>query len=99
MWISEARQTTPLKVFDKNEKLAGKWIRELPYVLWSLRTQSNRALQDNTTFFMMYGSEAVLLTNLAFGAPRLAFKDVAEIKATWLEEIDMIEEERLNTMI
>jgi hypothetical protein len=27
------------KVFDKNEKLTGKWIRELPYVVWSLRTQ------------------------------------------------------------
>jgi transposase InsO family protein len=26
------------KVFDKNEKFAGKWIRELPYVVWSLRT-------------------------------------------------------------
>jgi hypothetical protein len=23
------------KVFDKSEKLAGKWIRELPYVVWS----------------------------------------------------------------
>jgi transposase InsO family protein len=26
------------KVFDKSEKLAGKWMRELPYVVWSLRT-------------------------------------------------------------
>jgi hypothetical protein len=32
------------KVFDKSEKLAGKWIRELPYVVCSLRTQPNRAL-------------------------------------------------------
>jgi transposase InsO family protein len=23
------------KMFDKSEKLAGKWIRELPYVVWS----------------------------------------------------------------
>jgi transposase InsO family protein len=27
------------KVFDKNEKFAGKWTRELPYVVWTLRTQ------------------------------------------------------------
>jgi transposase InsO family protein len=27
------------KVFDKNEKFAGKWIRELPHVVWNLRTQ------------------------------------------------------------
>jgi transposase InsO family protein len=26
------------KVFNKSEKFAGKWIRELPYVVWSLRT-------------------------------------------------------------
>jgi transposase InsO family protein len=32
------------KVFDKNEKFAGKWIRELSYVVWSLRTQPSRAL-------------------------------------------------------
>jgi transposase InsO family protein len=24
------------KVFDKSEKFAGKWIRELPYVVWSM---------------------------------------------------------------
>jgi hypothetical protein len=26
------------RVFDKNLKLVGKWIRELTYVVWSLRT-------------------------------------------------------------
>jgi transposase InsO family protein len=52
------------KVFDKNEKLAGKWIRELPYVVWSLRTQPSQALHGNTPFFMVYGSEAVLPADL-----------------------------------
>lgn len=32
------------KVFDKNDKLAVKWIREFPYVIQSLRTQPSRAL-------------------------------------------------------
>jgi hypothetical protein len=41
------------KVFDKSEKLAGKWIRELPYMVWSLRTQPSRALHGNTSFFMV----------------------------------------------
>jgi hypothetical protein len=44
------------KVFDKNEKFIGKWIRELPYVVWSIRTQPSRALHGNTPFFMVYGS-------------------------------------------
>jgi hypothetical protein len=87
------------KLFDKNEKLAGKWIIELPYVVWSLRTQPSRALHGNTPFFMVYGSEAVLPADLIFGAPRLTFKSIAEAEATRLEDIDVLEEERLNTII
>jgi hypothetical protein len=87
------------KVFDKNEKLAGKWIRELPYVVWSLRTQPSRALHGNTPFLMVYGSEAVLPADLMFRALRLVFKNIAEAKATRLEDIDVLEEERLNTVI
>jgi transposase InsO family protein len=55
------------KVLDKNEKLAGKWIRELPYVVWSLRTQPSQALHGNTQFFMVYGSEAMLPADLYSG--------------------------------
>jgi hypothetical protein len=87
------------KVFDKNKKFAGKWIRELSYVVWSLRTQSSRALHGNTPFFMVYGLEAVLPADLRFGAPRLVFESIAEAEATRLEDVDVLEEERLNTVI
>jgi hypothetical protein len=87
------------KVFDKNEKFTGKWIRELPYVVWSLRTQPSRALHGNTPFFMVYCSEAVLPADLKFGAPRLIFENIAEAEATRLEDVDVLEEERLNTVI
>jgi hypothetical protein len=87
------------KVFNNNEKFAGKWIRELPYVVWSLRTQPSRALHGNIPFFMVYGSEAVLPADLRFGAPRLVFESIAEAEATRLEDIDVLEEERLNTVI
>jgi hypothetical protein len=55
------------KIFDKNEKHAEKWIKELPYVVWSLRTQPSRALHGNTPFFMVYGSKVVLSADLIFG--------------------------------
>jgi hypothetical protein len=87
------------KVFYKSEKLAGKWIRELPYVVWSLRTQPSQALHGNTLFFMVYGSEAVRPADLIFGAPRLTFESIAEAEATRLEDIDVLEEEQLNTVI
>jgi hypothetical protein len=32
------------KVFPKSENLIVKWIRGLPYFVWSLRTQPSRAL-------------------------------------------------------
>jgi hypothetical protein len=53
----------------------------------------------NTPFFMVYGSEAVLPVDLAFRAPRLTFENIAEAEATRLEEIDVLEEERLNVVI
>jgi hypothetical protein len=81
------------KVFNKNEKFAGKWIRELPYVVWSLRTQPSRALHANTPFFMVYGSEAVRLADLRCGARRLIFENIAEAETTRLEDIDILEEE------
>jgi transposase InsO family protein len=87
------------KVSDKNKKFAGKWIRELSYVVWSLRTQPRRALHENTPFFMVYGSEAVLPADLKFGAPRLIFENIAEAEATRLDDVDILEEERLNTVI
>ena len=48
---------------------------------------------------MVYGSEAVLPTDLKFGAPRLIFENLAEAEATRLEDVDVLEEERLNTII
>jgi hypothetical protein len=48
---------------------------------------------------MVYGSEAVLLADLKFGAPRLIFENIAKAEATRLEDVDILEEERLNTVI
>jgi hypothetical protein len=48
---------------------------------------------------MVYGSEVVLPPDLIFRAPRLTFKSIAEAKATRLEDVDILEEERLNVVI
>jgi hypothetical protein len=64
-----------------------------------LRTQPSQALHGNTSFFMVYGSEAVLPADLMFGALRLVFESIAEAETIILEYIDVLEEERLNTVI
>jgi hypothetical protein len=48
---------------------------------------------------MVYGSEAVLPADLKFGAPRLIFENIAEAEATRMEDVDVLEEERLNMVI
>jgi hypothetical protein len=58
------------RIFNKLNKHDKKWAVELPSVLWSLRTMSSRAT-GFTPFFLVYGYEAVLPTDLEYGPPRL----------------------------
>ena len=43
--------------------VAGAWVEQLPSVLWGIRTTPNRSTK-RTPFFMVYGSEAVLPSDL-----------------------------------
>jgi hypothetical protein len=58
------------RIFDRLNKSGRKWIQELPSVIWSLRTTPSRA-REFTPFFLVYGVEAVLLTDLEYGSPKL----------------------------
>jgi transposase InsO family protein len=58
------------RLFDRLNKSGRKWIQELPSVIWSLRTTPSRAMEF-TPFFLVYGAEAVLPTDLEYGPPRL----------------------------
>jgi transposase InsO family protein len=49
------------RIFDKLKPYAEKWVKELPSVLWALRTTSSHAM-GHTPFFLVYGSEAMLPT-------------------------------------
>jgi hypothetical protein len=44
------------RLYDENSKKDGKWIHELPHVIWGLRTQPSTAT-GQTPFFLIYGSE------------------------------------------
>jgi hypothetical protein len=58
------------RIFDKLNKHGKKWAAELPSVLWSLRTTPSWTM-GFTPFFLVYGSEAMLQTNVEYGSPRL----------------------------
>ena len=61
-------------IFNRLNKFGTRWVTKLPSVLWSQMTTPSRAT-DYTPFFMVYGSEAVLLTNLDYGAARIRAYD------------------------
>jgi hypothetical protein len=46
------------------------WVEELPSVLWSLRTTPNSST-GYTPFFLLFGAEAVLPTDVCYCAPRM----------------------------
>jgi hypothetical protein len=58
------------------EKAKRAWVDELPSVLWSLRTTPSAATQE-TPFFLVHGTEAVLPVEITHEAPRIAAYDEA----------------------
>jgi hypothetical protein len=56
-------QGLKLRIFDRIKPYAEKWVKELPLVLWALRTTLSHAT-GHTSFSPVYGSEAMLLTEV-----------------------------------
>src|SRR5438128_6448339 len=79
------------RVFDWLKPYAGKWARELSSVLWALRTSPSRATSESP-FFLTYGSEAVLPTELEFGFPRVRNFNEKQSEDRRLEDLDQLKE-------
>jgi len=58
------------RIFNKLNKFGRRWLTELPSVIWSLRTTSSRTT-GFSPFFLVYGAEAILPTDLEYGSSRL----------------------------
>jgi hypothetical protein len=86
------------RLYQKEEKHPGRWLKELPAVVWGLRTQASRST-DVSPYFMVYGSVAILLADIAFRAPRVENYDEDQAAAVRTEDIDRAEEERLITCV
>jgi transposase InsO family protein len=68
-----------LKTRSFNAKLEAcgkKWLDNLQSILWSIRTTTTKPTEE-TPFFLVYGVEAVLPTDVKFGSPRvLTFNEI-----------------------
>jgi len=81
------------RIFKRLEKFGSKWVAELPSVLWSLRTTPSRAT-GCTPFFLVFGSEAVLPTDLDYGSPRIQAYNEDGNQASLEDAADLLDEAR-----
>ena len=66
------------KSFNKLKASGKGWVDALPLMLWSIRTTTTKPTGE-TPFFLVYGAEAALPTELKYGSPRvLAHNDANE---------------------
>src|SRR5688572_3063310 len=81
------------KFYDKLKKFAGRWVAELPSMLWSLRTMPNKST-GFTPFFMTYSVEAMLPTELDYGSPRVRTYQEEQSEQGRQDNLDMLDEAR-----
>jgi hypothetical protein len=74
-------------------RATGAWVDELPAILWSIRTTPNRSM-GYTPFFMVYGAEVILPTDIEHNSPRVAAYDENDNESAMHVAKDLLEEER-----
>jgi transposase InsO family protein len=81
------------RIYNDLNKFGKQWVKELPSVVWSLRTTPSRAT-GFTPFFLVYGAKAILPTDLEYGSPRTrAYADQSN-QTSREDSLDQLEEAR-----
>jgi hypothetical protein len=73
-------------------------MKELPSVVWSLRTTPSRAT-GFSPFFLVYGAEAILPIDLEYGSPRAKAYDDRSNQTSREDSLDQLEEARDVTLL
>jgi transposase InsO family protein len=86
-------QGLKLRIYNDLNKFDKRWIKELLSVVWSLRTTPSRAT-GFSPFFLVYGAEAILATDLEYGSPRTKAYDDQSNQTNREDSLDQLEEAR-----
>jgi transposase InsO family protein len=81
------------RTYNDLNKFGKRWMKELPSLVWSLRTTPSRAT-GFTLFFLVYGVEAILPTDLEYGSPRTRAYDDRCNQTNREDSLDQLEEAR-----
>jgi hypothetical protein len=84
--------------YDFLKKHGANWVNELPSMLWGNRTIPSRAIEE-TPFFLVYGAEACLPSEIIMGSPRFQSFDESMQEQLWCEDMDFIGERRWRVAI
>ena len=76
----------------------GKWVEELPHVLWTYKTMPRRSTGE-TPFSMTYGAEAVIPLESGFPTTRTSLFSPKDNDEQLGRNLDLIEEKRENAMV
>ena len=76
----------------------GKWVEELPHVLWMYRTTPHRSIGE-TPFSMTYGAEAVIHLETRFPTLRTSSFTPSSNDGLLEKSLNLIEEQRENAMV
>ena len=76
----------------------GRWVEELPHVLWTYRTTPRRSMGE-TPFSMTYGAEAILPLETSFPTLKTGTFTPSNNDELLERSLDLIEEKREKAMI
>ena len=76
----------------------GRWVEELPHVLWAYRTSPCRSTGE-TPFSMSYGAEAIILIKRGFPTLRTQSFNSSNNDELLEKNLDLIEERRESAMV
>ena len=76
----------------------GKWVEELPHVLWTYKTTPCR-FTGKTPFSMTYGAEAAIPLETGFPTTRTSSFNPKDNDEQLTRSLDLIEEKRENAMV
>ena len=76
----------------------GKWVEELPHVLWTYRITPRRSTGE-TPFSMTYGAETVIPLETGFPMTRTSSFNPSDNDEQLKKNLDLIEEKRENAMV
>jgi transposase InsO family protein len=79
------------RIYNDLNKFGKRWMKELPSVVWSLRTTASRAT-GFSPFFLVYGAEAILPTDLEYGSPRTKAYNDRSNQTSREDSLDQLEE-------